>query len=355
MRGNIVMKGYLKNPKATEEAFAGGWFHTGDLAVAHPDGYIEIKDRSKDIIISGGENISTIEVEDVLYRHPAVLEAAVVAKPDERWGETPCAFVTLKATAPPPAPTTSSPSAASTWRISRRRAMSCSARCRRPRPARSRNSCCASGRRAPDPLAIHSLFDLLALLVAIAVYRLAPVATSGVPAEPWKVHPLYIAAGAGGATIGAYLFGSANLWLSGIGGVARSIEGAIAGGIVGIEALKWRSGIRGSTGLRFVAPLAAAIAVGRLGCFFAGLDDMTYGTPTALPWGVDFGDGVPRHPGAALRSRRDGGIFVRFRTVAAPGSGVRCGEPAFICSSRSTRFSGSAGSSSSPTGRSSGR
>jgi fatty-acyl-CoA synthase len=96
MRGNIVMKGYLKNPKATEEAFEGGWFHTGDLAVAHPDGYIEIKDRSKDIIISGGENISTIEVEDVLYRHPAVLEAAVVAKPDERWGETPCAFVTLR-------------------------------------------------------------------------------------------------------------------------------------------------------------------------------------------------------------------------------------------------------------------
>jgi fatty-acyl-CoA synthase len=96
MRGNIVMKGYLKNPKATEEAFAGGWFHTGDLGVMHPDGYIEIKDRSKDIIISGGENISTIEVESVLYRHPAVLEAAVVARPDPTWGETPCAFVTLK-------------------------------------------------------------------------------------------------------------------------------------------------------------------------------------------------------------------------------------------------------------------
>jgi len=96
MRGNIVMKGYLKNPKATEEAFEGGWFHSGDLAVAHPDGYVEIKDRSKDIIISGGENISTIEVEDVLYRHPCVLEAAVVARPDPSWGETPCAFVTLK-------------------------------------------------------------------------------------------------------------------------------------------------------------------------------------------------------------------------------------------------------------------
>ena len=96
MRGNIVMKGYLKNPQATEEAFAGGWFHTGDLGVMHEDGYIELKDRSKDIIISGGENISTIEVEGVLYRHPAVLEAAVVARPDEKWGETPCAFVTLK-------------------------------------------------------------------------------------------------------------------------------------------------------------------------------------------------------------------------------------------------------------------
>jgi fatty-acyl-CoA synthase len=96
-RGNITMKGYLKNPKATQEAFAGGWFHTGDLAVQYPDGYIKIKDRSKDIIISGGENISSIEVEDVLYRHPDVLAAAVVARPDPKWGETPCAFVELKA------------------------------------------------------------------------------------------------------------------------------------------------------------------------------------------------------------------------------------------------------------------
>ncbi|HUP97054.1 MAG TPA: acyl-CoA synthetase [Usitatibacter sp.] len=95
-RGNITMKGYLKNPKATKDAFAGGWFHSGDLAVMYPDGYVKIKDRSKDIIISGGENISSIEVEDVLYRHPAVLAAAVVAKPDEKWGEAPCAFVELK-------------------------------------------------------------------------------------------------------------------------------------------------------------------------------------------------------------------------------------------------------------------
>jgi fatty-acyl-CoA synthase len=100
-RGNITMKGYLKNPTATEEAFHGGWYHTGDLAVVYPDGYAKIKDRSKDIIISGGENISTIEVEDVLYRHPAVLEVAVVARPDEKWGETPCAFVTLKPAAAP--------------------------------------------------------------------------------------------------------------------------------------------------------------------------------------------------------------------------------------------------------------
>ena len=96
MRGNIVMKGYLKNPAATDKAFRDGWFHTGDLGVLHPDGYVELKDRSKDIIISGGENISTIEVEGVLYRHPAVLEAAVVARPDDKWGETPCAFVTLR-------------------------------------------------------------------------------------------------------------------------------------------------------------------------------------------------------------------------------------------------------------------
>ena len=95
-RGNVVMKGYLKNPKATTEAFKGGWFHSGDLGVMHADGYIQLKDRSKDIIISGGENISSIEVEDCLYKHPAIQAAAVVAKPDEKWGETPCAFIELK-------------------------------------------------------------------------------------------------------------------------------------------------------------------------------------------------------------------------------------------------------------------
>jgi fatty-acyl-CoA synthase len=96
LRGNTVMKGYFKNPQASSEAFRDGWFHTGDLAVRHPDGYIELRDRAKDVIISGGENISSLEVEEVLFRHQKVLEAAVVAKQDEKWGETPCAFVTLR-------------------------------------------------------------------------------------------------------------------------------------------------------------------------------------------------------------------------------------------------------------------
>ena len=101
MRGNAVMKGYLKNPAATAEAFAGGYFHSGDIAVQHPDSYIQIADRAKDIIISGGENISSVEVEGVLMAHPDVLLAAVVAKPDEKWGEVPCAFVELKDGAKP--------------------------------------------------------------------------------------------------------------------------------------------------------------------------------------------------------------------------------------------------------------
>jgi fatty-acyl-CoA synthase len=96
LRGNTVMKGYLKNPRATAAAFASGWFHTGDLAVWHPDNYVEIKDRAKDVIITGGENVSSLEVEECLYRHPQVMEAAVVARPDAKWGETPCAFVMLK-------------------------------------------------------------------------------------------------------------------------------------------------------------------------------------------------------------------------------------------------------------------
>jgi prolipoprotein diacylglyceryltransferase len=169
-------------------------------------------------------------------------------------------------------------------------------------------------------LAIHSLFDVLALLAALAVYQLVPVAAGGTPPQPWQVHRLYIAAGSLGATIGAYLARSGNLWLTGIFGVARSIEGAIAGAIIGIEALKWRAGIKGSTGLRLVAPLAAAIAVGRIGCFLAGLDDMTYGTPTALPWGVDFGDGVPRHPVQLYESATMAVFLVAFLLLLRQGN-----------------------------------
>ena len=99
IRSNTVMKGYLKNPQATAEALRGGWFHTGDLGVRHPDGYVEIKDRAKDIIITGGENVSSLEVEDVLFRHPQIMEAAVVARPDSHWGETVCAFLTPRSDA----------------------------------------------------------------------------------------------------------------------------------------------------------------------------------------------------------------------------------------------------------------
>jgi len=137
---------------------------------------------------------------------------------------------------------------------------------------------------------------VLALLTALAVFHWVPIAAPGASGEAWRTQSSYLAAASLSATAGAYLAGTANLWLTGIGGLGRSIEGALAGGILAVEVLKALSGLRGSTGLRFVAPLAAGIAVGRIGCYLTGLDDMTCGTPTALPWGVDFGDGVPRHP-----------------------------------------------------------
>ena len=144
LTGNTLMKGYLKNEAATEEAFAGGFYHSGDLAAWHGDGSVEVKDRSKDIIISGGENISSLEVEEVLYRHPQVMEAAVVARPDEKWGETPCAFVTLK---PGSGPVTADDIIAfcranmAHFKVPRTVVFG---RCRRPRPAKSRSSCCAT-------------------------------------------------------------------------------------------------------------------------------------------------------------------------------------------------------------------
>ena len=147
MRGNVVMKGYLKNKASTDKAFAGGWFHTGDLGVMHPDGYIQLKDRSKDIIISGGENISSIEVEDALYKHPAVAAAAVVAKADEKWGETPCAFVELKPGAQASADELDAMVPPASGGLQSARAMSCSPRSRRPARGRFRSSSCARWRR----------------------------------------------------------------------------------------------------------------------------------------------------------------------------------------------------------------
>jgi prolipoprotein diacylglyceryltransferase len=144
---------------------------------------------------------------------------------------------------------------------------------------------------------LHSVFDGLALLAAVSLYVLQPkFGADPKPRWPWSVHPFYLPSMSFGAIAGAYLFGSLNLWLTGMPAIARSIEGAIAGAIFGVEMLKLAAGIRGSTGARYAAPLAAAIAIGRIGCFSAGLDDMTYGTPTSLPWGWDFGDGVKRHP-----------------------------------------------------------
>ncbi|MBR0982308.1 prolipoprotein diacylglyceryl transferase [Bradyrhizobium liaoningense] len=141
---------------------------------------------------------------------------------------------------------------------------------------------------------LHTLFDIAAwLAAAAAVYWLSRQRLQ-FPAQSFELP--YIAALVFGAGLGAYLFGSANLWLSGESGIARSVEGAIAGGIVAIELYKWSAGIVLRTGARFALPLALGIAIGRLGCYFAGLDDFTYGTPTALPWAHDFGDGILRHP-----------------------------------------------------------
>src|ERR1700744_314567 len=144
--------------------------------------------------------------------------------------------------------------------------------------------------------ALHTIFDILAWLPApVAGLWLSRIRKVQFPAQSFQLP--YIAALMFGAGIGAYLFGTLNLWLSGMPGIARSVEGALAGGIFAIELYKWRAGISLRTGARFALPLAVGIAIGRLGCYFAGLDDFTYGTPTALPWGHDFGDGILRHPG----------------------------------------------------------
>jgi prolipoprotein diacylglyceryltransferase len=141
---------------------------------------------------------------------------------------------------------------------------------------------------------VHAIFDIAAWMTAAAgMYWLSH---RGLRFASQSFDLSYVAALVFGAGLGAYLFGSANLWLSGQSGIARSVEGALAGGIVAVEVFKWSAGITARTGARFALPLALGIAVGRLGCYFAGLDDFTYGTPTALPWAHDFGDGVLRHP-----------------------------------------------------------
>jgi phosphatidylglycerol:prolipoprotein diacylglycerol transferase len=143
--------------------------------------------------------------------------------------------------------------------------------------------------------ALHTIFDIAAWLAAAAAgFWLSRVRHLRFPAQSTTLP--YVAALVFGAGLGAYLFGTLNLWLSGQAGIARSVEGAIAGGIVAIELYKWRNGISLRTGARFALPLAVGIAVGRVGCYFAGLDDFTYGTPTSLPWGHDFGGGIARHP-----------------------------------------------------------
>jgi phosphatidylglycerol:prolipoprotein diacylglycerol transferase len=142
---------------------------------------------------------------------------------------------------------------------------------------------------------VHSAFDLLAVVTAAVVFYLLPLPQSSIE-QPWRLHPVYVGFASLGMITGALFAGTGNLLLSGFNEIGKSVVGGLAGAILAIEILKRRFGIVGSTGLRFAAPLAAAIAVGRLGCFFAGIEDRTYGTPTDLPWGRDFGDGVPRHP-----------------------------------------------------------
>jgi phosphatidylglycerol---prolipoprotein diacylglyceryl transferase len=147
---------------------------------------------------------------------------------------------------------------------------------------------------------LHAILDIAAWLAAGAAgwwlqrFQRAQLHAPPFPSQSFELP--YVAALLFGAGIGAYLFGTLNLWLSGMSGIARSVEGALAGGIFAIELYKWRAGITARTGARFALPLAVGIAVGRLGCYFAGLDDFTYGTPTSLPWGHDFGDGILRHP-----------------------------------------------------------
>ena len=162
-----------------------------------------------------------------------------------------------------------------------------------------------------DGAALHIIFDIAAWLAAgLAGLWLSRIRRLSFPSQSFTLP--YLAALLLGAGLGAYLFGTLNLWFSGASGIARSVEGALAGGIVAIELYKWRNGIWLRTGARFALPLAMGIAVGRIGCFLAGLDDFTYGTPTGLPWGHDFGDGIPRHPVQLYESAAMAGFAIVY-------------------------------------------
>src|SRR5882757_3148497 len=164
---------------------------------------------------------------------------------------------------------------------------------------------------------LHAIFDIAAWCAAgAAIWWLSRIRTLQFPAQSFELP--YIAALVFGAGLGAYLFGTLNLWLSGLPGIARSVEGALAGGIFAVELYKWRAGISLRTGARFALPLAIGVAVGRLGCYFAGLDDFTYGTPTTFPWGHDFGDGIARHPVQLYESAAMAAFAI---TTLSPSSG----------------------------------
>lgn len=170
-----------------------------------------------------------------------------------------------------------------------------------------------------SPAALHTLFDIAAWLCAgAAALWLTRRRHIRFPASSFTLP--YLAALVAGAGLGACLFGTLNLWLSGQSGIARSIEGALAGGIVAIEIYKWANGIKTRTGARFALPIAVGIAVGRLGCYAAGLDDFTYGTPTALPWGHDFGDGIPRHPVQLYESAAMAGFAAWYVRAVTSGN-----------------------------------
>lgn len=180
-------------------------------------------------------------------------------------------------------------------------------------------------------MSVHTLFDLLALLTALAVLRLVKLPADAVR-RPWKLHPFYLSLASLGMMAGALAAGTGNLLLSGVPEIGKSVVGGLAGAIVAIELLKRRLGITGSTGVRFAAPLAAAIAVGRIGCFLAGMDDMTYGTPTSLPWGHDFGDGIARHPVQLYEALCMAGFLAVFLVLLARRSplATRAGFHLFI-------------------------